>query len=241
MQGARDAAFEAPLTVGAYLEIWLAHIKGRVRGTTYEAYESLVRLHALPSLGEIPLDRLHPLHVQRLYSALLQEVPPSGRVISAKTVGNLHRVLRSALAQALRWQMIGTNPAAAAEPPRPRPPELAVIDAAGASRILASASGTRFEAPVAIAISTGMRRGEILALRWSDLDEGLTVAHVRRSLQVSGEGLSFVEPKTRRSRRAVALPSYLRPHLERQRSAQAERRAACPSWADLDLVVDSGD
>src|SRR5205807_430826 len=74
-----------------------------------------------------------------------------------------------------------------------------------------------------------------------DLDESFTVAHVRRSLQVSVSGLHFVEPKTRRSRRSVALPSYLRPHLERQRMDQAERRSACVGWNEADLVIDVGD
>src|SRR5438128_11909249 len=92
-----------------------------------------------------------------------------------------------------------------------------------------------------MALATGMRRGEILALRWPDLDEGYTAAHVRRSLQVSGEGLLFVEPKTRRSRRSVALPRFLGAYLERQRVRQAGRRSACPSWRGTDLVVDAGD
>jgi len=86
-----------------------------------------------------------------------------------------------------------------------------------------------------------MRRGEILALRWSDLDSELTTAHVRRTLEVAGRRLVFEEPKTRRSRRAVALPAFLRPYLERQREAQRVRRESCPSWTELDLVIDSGD
>ncbi len=97
------------------------------------------------------------------------------------------------------------------------------------------------EAPAAIAISTGMRRGEILALRWGDLDPGLTVARVRRTLHPTQAGLRFSKPKTRRSRRAVSLPGMLRPYLERQRSGQETRRRACPRWQDLDLVVDRGD
>jgi integrase len=88
-----------------------------------------------------------------------------------------------------------------------------VVDAALAHRILAAVSGTPMELPAALALGTGMRRGEILALRWGDLDAGYTTVQVRRSLQVSGEGMIFVEPKTRRSRRFVALPSFLRPYL----------------------------
>jgi integrase len=116
-----------------------------------------------------------------------------------------------------------------------------VVDPALASRILQAVAGTSMELPAVVAIGTGMRRGEILALRWADLDPGFTVAQVRRSLQVSGEGMHFVEPKTRRSRSSVALPSFLHPYLVRQKEDQQDRRGACSSWVDLDLVIDAGD
>jgi integrase len=86
-----------------------------------------------------------------------------------------------------------------------------------------------------------MRRGEILALRWCDLDDSLETARVRRSLQTTRRKFSFEEPKTRRSRRAVTLPEILRPYLVRQRDEQAERREASTGWQDLDLVIDRGD
>jgi integrase len=116
-----------------------------------------------------------------------------------------------------------------------------MVDMDLAQRILAASEGTRFEAPVALAVSTGMRRGEILGLRWSDLDREFTVARVSRSLQMTRSGLGFSEPKTARSRRAVALPEFLRPYLERQRASQDSRREAEPEhWTDLNLVVDRG-
>ncbi len=103
-------------------------------------------------------------------------------------------------------------------------------------------TGTRLELPVAIALSTGMRRGEILGLRWGDFDQGLTVAQVRRSLQITKGGLVFEPPKTARSRRSVALPRFLGPYLERGREDQGLRRARAPErWQDLHLVVDRGD
>ena len=223
------------LTTGAYLAQWLCHAKSRVRPKTYEGYEGVIRLYAAPSLSEVPLERLHPLHLQQLYSSLTE------RGLAGGTVLNLHLVLTQALHQAVRWRLLIANPASGAQPPRPRRPEQKMVDPALASRILTAVAGTPMELPAAVALATGMRRGEILALRWSDLDAGLTVAQVRRSLQVSGEGLQFVEPKTRRSRRSVALPTFLRPHLQRQREAQGTRRFTCPAWVDLDLVVDSGD
>src|SRR6266705_3079330 len=130
------------------------------------------------------------------------------RLYASPGIGLVPLSRLQALHQAVRWGLIDQSPAAGAQPPRPRRPEPVLVDPALASRILAAVHGTTKELPAVVALATGMRRGEILALRWADLDEGLTVAHVARSLQVSGDGLIFVEPKTRRSRRAVALPSY---------------------------------
>jgi integrase len=223
------------LFTGDYLTQWLRHCRGRLRSKTHEGYEGLIRLYASPALGHVPLHRLHPLHLQECYATLIE------RGLAGGTVLNLHLVLAQALHQAVRWGLLDRSPAAGAQPPRPRRPEPQVVDPALASRILAAVRGTPMELPAVLALATGMRRGEILALRWADLDDGYTVAQVRRSLQVSGEGLHFVEPKTPRSRRQVALPSFLRPHLERQDREQRERRAACLTWRDLDLVIDVGD
>jgi integrase len=225
------------LELGAYLADWLAHVRTRVRPTTYEGYEVLVRLHIAPSLGQLLLADVRPLHLQRLYGALL--AGEGGRPLSGGTVLNAHLVLTQALGQAVRWGLIGTNPAAGAQPPRPRRAELAAVDAALADRILEAASGSRIELAVALALSTGMRRGEILALRWSDLDAARETAHVRRTVQPTSAGLVFTEPKTRRSRRAVALPRFLGRFFDRQREAQAARRAKVgAAWREHDLLVD---
>ncbi len=231
------------LTVGAYLGTWLEHVRTRVRPSTYDGYYFLVTNHAVPTLGHLPLGELHPLHVQRLYARMLSPAYGGSRgPVSAKTVGNLHRVLRQAMAQAVAWRLMSWNPATAAQPPRSRGAEPAVIDRDLAVRLLAAAAGSRFELPVALAVATGMRRGEILGLRWSDLDDGWEVARVVRSLQATRSGLAFEEPKTRRSRRAVGLPAFLHPYLQRQRISQDLRRDG-PGQppAGVGLVVDSGD
>jgi integrase len=98
------------------------------------------------------------------------------------------------------------------------------VDAELAARILQAAAGCEIELPVALAIRTGMRRGEILALRWADVDEPRETAYVRRTLQPTAEGLVFSEPKTRRSRRSVALPRFLAPFFDRQAKSQSERK-----------------
>ena len=220
---------------GEYLAQWLRHCRGRLRSKTSEGYEGLIRLYAGPALGGIPLHRLHPLHLQECYASLIE------RGLGRGTVLNLHLVLSQALSQAVRWGLIDGSPASGAQPPRPRRPEPVVVDPALAHRILAAVAGTCMELPAVLALGTGMRRGEILALRWGDLDAGFTTLQVRRSLQASGEGLHFVEPKTRRSRRAVVLPAFLRPYLVSQRQDQQARRVAHPAWVDHDLVLDRGD
>ena len=224
---------------GTYLCDWLAHVSTRVRAKTYQGYEGVIRLYALPSLGHVPLSQLHPLLIQRLYATLLCREPP----LSAGTVLNLHLVLHQALGQAVRWGLVVANPVSGAQPPRPRRPEPTAVGVELASSILAAAKGTPLELPSAVALCTGMRRGEILGLFWSDIDSDLTLAHVRRTLSHSSQGgLRFEEPKTRRSRRAVALPSFLRPYLLRQQDDQRRRRAALRDrWNETDLVIDSGD
>jgi integrase len=219
------------LSVGDYLRQWLVHVAGRVRPKTLDGYRGLIRLYASPGLGNMRLLELKPLDVQRLYSELL------GRGLSAGTVVNLHLVLIQALGQAERWGFIPRNPVASAQPPRPRRPEPTIVDPEIAERLLVTSADTRFHLPVAIAISTGMRRGEILALRWADLDADLSVARVRRTLQTAGGTLQFVEPKTRRSRRAVELPAFVRPVLEQERADQLARKTSDPSWNNLDLVI----
>jgi integrase len=225
------------LSVGQYLLEWLSHTRGRVRASTYRGYESLIRCYALPGLGQIPLSQLSPLEIQHLYSSLLA---PERR-LSAGTVLNLHLVLTQALGQAVRWGMLEHNPAKGAQPPRPARPEPVVVDEALASRIVTALAGSSVELAGILAIATGMRRGEILGLRWADLASDLSQVQVRRTLVATGRGLQFAEPKTRRSRRAVALPAIVRGPLQRQREEQSRRRAAASSWNELDLVIDRGD
>jgi integrase len=231
----------ASLTVQDYLERWLNHSRARVRPSTHEGYQALLRCHLIPVLGELPLTRLHPLHLQDLYARLLD---PGGehRPLAAGTVRNLHLALSCALNQAVRWQLLPSDPARGAQPPRPRRAQPTIADPALMHTLLEQLRGHPRELPAVFAIATGMRRGEIVALRWSDLSPDRATARIQQTLQATNTGLVFQPPKTHRSRRAVALPAYLKPHLDRQQHAQAERRAELgDGWQLLDLIVDRGD
>jgi integrase len=227
------------LDVADYLRQWLAHVRGRVRAVTYEGYEVLVRRHALPRVGHLKLRELRPLDLQNLYSDLLAR-SAEAQPLSAGSVLNLHLVLRQAFGQAVRWQLLDANPVAGAQPPRPRRPPRLVVDPPLLARLLASVAGTWLEVPAVIAAATGMRRGEILGLRWDDLDPELTLVRVQRTLQPTQQGLVFEQPKTARSRRTVLLPTFLRPYLERQQAKQAARRVNA-DWQEQGLLIDRGD
>jgi integrase len=221
------------ILVSAYFDQWLAHIRTRVRVKTWEGYEVLLRRYARPALGELGLAEVTPLHVQHLYGELMTRERP----LSGGTVLNLHLVLTQSFGQAIRWDLLDRSPTAGAQPPRPRRAEPAVIDAALAHRLVAAVAGTPYALAASIALGTGMRRGEILALRWADLEPDLSIAYVRRSVHPTRQGLTYELPKTKRSRRAVVLPDYLRVMLHAEREDRAELRNSSASGEEHDLVV----
>ncbi len=231
------SASSGDMSIGEFLELWLAHMRERVRATTYEGHECLLRCHVPSELRVLQLVELTPLGLQRMYADLLAG-GEERRPLSAGSVLNLHLVLTQAFGQAVRWQLVPTSPAAGAQAPRPRRSQPAAVSPELLNRLIAVATGTPLELPVAIAAATGMRRGEILALRWTDVASDLSFAHVRASLQATRHGLAFDRPKTARSRRAIALPTFLRPFLQRQRQAQvAQKEGLGEAWQETDLLV----
>jgi integrase len=225
------------LTMAEYVtERWLPHAATRVRPRTMLRYTGLMHTHVLPAIGNVPLGKLRPAHVQ----TVVDHVLAAGR--APRTALHAYRVLSSALRQAMRWQLLATNPAAAVEPPRAERPVLVVPDADLVTKIIHRSIGTSLEMPIKLAAWTGMRLGELLALRWSDVDLDGRRFRVTNTLQWAGAGFSFAEPKTARGRRTVSLPPIAGEALRAHRRQQAERRLlAGESWHDLDLILDRGD
>jgi integrase len=162
--------------------------------------------------------------------------------MAPRTTAQAYRALSGALRQAVRWQLLAVNPAAAVQPPRAERTRLAIHDTSTIGRVLHAARSTRLHLPLVLAATTGMRRGEVLALRWSQVDLDAGLARVVASLQLVAGELQLVEPKTDRARRTVALPPFTVDILRRHRRDQAERRLLLgEGWQDRDLVVDQGD
>lgn len=204
------------MTVGEYLDKWLkGSVRGSVRESTFDRYEIAVRVHIEPALGRLKLKKLTPAHVQSFYRDRLD----AG--FAPASVNKLHVVLHKALKQAVDWRMIPRNVAEATKPPRPvAKEEMRTLTAQEVRRFLEAARGDRLEALYVLAVHAGMRQGELLALKWQDVDLENGTISVRRTVTKSGGRLHFGEPKTKKSRRTIDLTSAsvsaLRSHLARQ-------------------------
>lgn len=220
------------LTVEQFLRRWLQDVaRPRLRPRTYERYAQLVRLHIVPALGGIRLAQLNAADVQRLINSMCE----SGS--SARTVQFTRAVLRAALHQAERWQLVRRNVAALTDPPRVERPEVQPFSPEQARQLLAAARGDRLEALYVVALGLGLRQGEVLGLRWEDVDLERGTLSVRRQLQRTGGTLQLVPLKTERSRRTLPLPAFVLEALRRHRARQLEERLALgAAWQEHGLV-----
>jgi integrase len=212
------------LTVGEYLDRWLSHsVRGRVRQKTYERYESIVRVHLAPALGRIRLKALTPDHVRGLYREKLD----GG--LAPRTVLHIHRALSKALKQATDDGLIPRNAATSVKPPQPRREELQPLSRDQVQTFLDTVKGDRMEALYVLAITAGLRQGELLALRWEDVDlEGdHPTLQVRRSLSETRGRRSFESPKSGRGASQALPAGRKRPQSAPQAPA---RRAHEEGW-----------
>lgn len=221
------------LTVSAFLERWLHVSEERVKPRTHFRYAELMRLHVIPSLGATHLAKLRPLQVEELYGKLRK------RGLSGTTILQIHRVLHAAFNQAVQWQLLDRNPIGAVKAPRKSTNEAASLSAGQIPKLLDAMKGLTAELPALIALGTGMRLGEVMGLRWQDVDLDSAVAQVRQTLQVTME---FDTPKSHRSTRSLTLPAFLVEALRRHKKAQNERRLMLgEAWHELDLICERGD
>lgn len=204
-------------------------VEPRNRPRTVESYRETTRLYIDPAIGRVPLARLEPEDV----SAMLRRLEAKG--LSPTTVRYAHAVLRIALNRAVKTGRAVRNVASLVEPPARRTAERRPLTAEQARALIAATAGDRHEALYVVAITTGMRQGELLGLRWQDVDLDAGRLTVRHTLRVGMRELS--EPKTERARRTLRLGAdsvtVLREHRRRQLE---ERLAAGRRWIDSDFV-----
>ena len=223
-------------TVGQFLERWLKDCaKLRLRPRTFEGYEQIVEQHLKPMIGTVELQKLMPHHVQRL----LTEKTKVG--LSPRRVGYIRAVLRTALNQALKWQLVAWDVATLVDVPRAQRYEPQVLTPDQARSLLEAANEHRVGAVFSVALAVGLRLGEALGLAWENVDLDKGTLTVRQALQrITGRGLQLVEPKSKRSLRTIALPDATVSALKRHRARQnRERLVAGGKWSDSGLVFTS--
>lgn len=231
-------------TVGEFLDAWLEDVaKPTVRPRTYDCYSDIVERHIKPALGGVRLSKLSPQHLQKLY----REKQEAGLT---HTVRLCHAVLHRAFGQAAKWGLIVRNPADLVDPPKVPKKEFTPLSPEEAQRFLVAAEGDRFYALYVLAITCGLRQGELLGLKWEDIDLERGTLQVRRQLQwVRAEGEErmgrkrvepkwvLTEPKSAKSRRVVTLPAVAVAALKKHKVRQMEERLRLGEvWQDLGFV-----
>ena len=201
-------------SVADYITRWLARAD-HLRPITRKRYESLIRLHVIPHLGALEMRKVQPQHVADLYGALRGSKAPA-------TIGQLHAVLHSAFDQALRWNMIARNPVAAVKAPKVEQREMRILALTEIHGFLTAVAGDPLEALYVLAVTTGARQGELLALRWQDVDlEAATMTIAATLTRIDGHW-ERTPPKTRGSVRTVHLSARAVVALKAHRLRMAE-------------------
>lgn len=215
-------------TVETYLREWITSKHANWKPRTQELYQHQIQTHIVPAIGSTPLEDLKPLDVQRMLNGIVS----NGKISTANKV---RRLLFSAMKQAVRWELVPNNPVEAVDPIKEQPAERALWTPAQTRLFLDSVKPHRLGALFVLMTATGLRRGEALGLRWSDVKD--TGVRIEQTVVLVHDKVTFSTPKTRRDRRFIRLDSgtldMLRDHRQRQ---AAEREACGAAWSDHDLV-----
>ncbi len=224
-------------TLAQFLFEWLENSqKQSVRPRTYERYEELVRLHIVPALGRHELQKLSAQHLQAFYAKKAEEG------LSATTINHFHNVLHKALDTAVKWNLVARNVCDLVSPPRRKQFEVHPLTLEQVHKLLSVVDGHEMEALFKLALATGLRRGELMGLKWQDINVDAGVLQVRRILsrvpsKMPGKGYVEAEPKTQKSRRSVVIAPFALEALTQHRERQLEAKLkAGDAWQEHDYI-----
>lgn len=210
----------ANIALSEFLDKWLEQsAKPRITEATYNSYETMLRVHVKPKLGDFKLCDIQPLDIQSVYGDLQKSN------LSSRTIRYAHSVLSMALKQAVTWNLLVKNPCSYVDLPRHEKKEMKAFSKDEAKRFIEAAKQDTLGIILECALTTGMRPEEYLALQWSDIDLNYGTATVQRALVWrKGGGWMFKAPKTKSSRRSIPLPLPLLNKIKSHRIKQAENR-----------------
>jgi len=214
----------AKVTVAALMERWLEHVRSQVSPKTFERYCGVVRGNILPAIGAMLLTKLQPAQISQMYAKALATGRRDGKGgLSPASVLYIHRILKEALAVAAsEWRLLPWNPAGSIKAPKVKRKNMRALDTAETAVLLEAARPYRLFVPVMLAVTCGLRRGEICALRWRNVDlSGAAQLAVMGSIEQTGAGIREKETKNGRAR-TVALTALAMEELCRHKTRQAE-------------------
>jgi integrase len=221
-----DYVDPAKTTLAEFLDRWESWAATQVSAKTLERYKELLAHHVRPHLGPARVQRLQTVNFAELYGKLQRPKPEGGAGLAPRTVGHVHRLLHRIFGHAVKWGVITANPIAAAEPPRVPPTEIEILEPGEIKTVLKALRGRPLYPVAVIGLATGLRRGEIAALRWGDVDFDGGKIRVGRSLEQTNAGLTFKAPKTKAGRRAISIPPSILIELRDHWRGQQEQRLA---------------
>lgn len=225
----------AELSGGSYIEPaktslreffiqWLKHEKANVAPKTHQRYEELLLKNVAPVIGSITLNKLTAANIDLAWGKLLESGRRDGKGgLSPRTVHHCRRVMLTAMDQAVKWDLLKRNPVALTRPPKVERKQMEAYSAPQTAMLLDDLRKSRVFIPVLLAAMCGMRRGEVIALRWKDIDLAAAVIAVTRSAEQVGTEVRYKETKSGKAR-TVALSSTVLDELKRHRLAQAEEQ-----------------
>ena len=219
-------------TLESYFDQWLEKHAQRVRELTIYGYRNNIRRYVIPTLGSTRLIHLEPVAIESLYASLL------GIGLSPETVRQTHRILKKALKDAVRLNMLIRNPVDLVEPPSSRRKEILTLDSEQLRRLLSHVQESSYGPVIHLAAHTGMRRGELVGLKWSDIDFDNAMISVNREIIfVPGLGHIVTAPKSDKSRRSIDITRNVVDELRRHKAAQNEHRLRIGvAWIGEDWV-----
>ncbi len=230
---------DAPkLNLGAFLDTWLIdYAETRTAPRTVDGYRGIIERYLKPNLGNVFLSKLTPQHVQRLHSNMRE------KQLSARTILHTHKILSQSLKHAVKWRLLIRNVCEAVDPPRPRRKEMKAMDASDVQVFLEAIKDSPYRHLFFVMLYTGLRRGEVLGLRWCDVDTNKETISVNQSvIRLHNKGLMVTEPKTPYSRRLISLSPSVVTLLKGLRIRQMEQMEADSiEWDENGLVFANND
>jgi integrase len=229
-------------TVAQFLDKWLVDVKPRVSPKTHERYQQVCHKNIVPLLGAVMLPKLKPAQISDAYTKALAKGRRHGEGgLSPRTVHHMHVILKGALAQAVKWELLVRNPAEAVDAPKVAHTAMQTYNLAQTAELIETARGERIFVPTMLAVLCGLRRGEIAALRWGNVDLVSGQLAVVQSAEQTRAGVRYKEPKSGRAR-TVALSGTVVAELKAHRIQQAQQLLIVGKrLSDEDFVVAQAD